>query len=112
MQTTLQLLAKAEEVKDLSAWADTLGLTKRALYTAKYRGSLSPAVAGALAEELGEEPGPWMVIAALEGERESACKSRMVRKFLVGGALTLGAIGTAAAASSVYYVKSQTQVTA
>ncbi len=97
MQTTLQLLAKAEEVKDLSAWAETLGLTKRALYTAKYRGSLSPAVAGALAEELGEEPGPWMVIAALEGERESACKSRMVRKFLVGSALTLGAVGTAAA---------------
>lgn len=97
MKTTLQLLAKAEELKDLSAWAETLGLTKRALYTAKYRGSLSPAVAGALAEELGEEPGPWMVIAALEGERESACKSRMVRKFLVGGALTLGAIGTAAA---------------
>ena len=101
MQTTLQLLAKAEEVKDLSAWAETLGLTKRALYTAKYRGSLSPAVAGALAEELGEEPGPWMVIAALEGERDSACKSRMMRKFLTGAALAgtlMGASGAATAA--------------
>lgn len=101
MQTTLQLLAKAEEVKDLSAWAETLGLTKRALYTAKYRGSLSPAVAGALAEELGEEAGPWMVIAALEGERDSACKSRMVRKFLTGATLAgtlMGASGAATAA--------------
>ena len=113
MQTTLQLLAKAEEVKDLSAWAETLGLTKRALYTAKYRGSLSPAVAGALAEELGEEPGPWMVIAALEGERDSACKSRMMRKFLTGAAIAgtlMGASGAATAAvasagESVYYVK-------
>lgn len=115
MQTTLQLLAKAEEVKDLSAWAETLGLTKRALYTAKYRGSLSPAVAGALAEELGEEAGPWMVIAALEGERDSACKSRMVRKFLTGAAIAgtlMGASGAATAAvasagESVYYVKSR-----
>lgn len=100
MQTTLQLLAKAEEVKDLSAWADTLGLTKRALYTAKYRGSLSPAVAGALAEELGEEPGPWMVVAALEGERDSACKTRMVRKFLTGAALAGSLIGASGAATA------------
>lgn len=113
MQSTLQLLAKAEEVKDLSAWAETLGLTKRALYTAKYRGSLSPAVAGALAEELGEEAGPWMVIAALEGERDSACKSRMMRKFLTGAAIAgtmMGVSGAAtasvaAAGESVYYVK-------
>jgi hypothetical protein len=101
MQNTMDLLAKAETIKDLSAWAKTLGLAKRTLYTAKYRGSLSPAVAGALAEELGEEAGPWMLIAALEGERESACKSRMVRKFLTGAAIAgtlMGATGAATAA--------------
>ena len=52
MQNTMNLLADAEQVKDLSAWAEILGLTKRALYTAKYRGNLSPAIAGALAEEM------------------------------------------------------------
>lgn len=100
MQTTMDLLAKAETIKDLSAWAKTLGLAKRTLYTAKYRGSLSPAVAGALAEELGEEAGPWMLIAALEGERDSACKSRMVRKFLTGAALAGTLMGTTGAATA------------
>ena len=37
MQSTMDLLAKAETIKDLSAWAKTLGLAKRTLYTAKYR---------------------------------------------------------------------------
>lgn len=80
MQSTMNLLADAEQVKDLSAWAEALGLTKRALYTAKYRGSLSPAVAGALAEELGKDPKDWIVLAALESERESACKTRMLKR--------------------------------
>ena len=60
-------------------------------------------MAGALAEELGEEAGPWMVIAALEGERDSACKSRMVRKFLTGAALAgtlMGASGAATASAA------------
>ena len=100
MQNTLELLAKAEKVQDLSAWAQKLGLTKRALYTAKYRGSISPAVAGALAEELGEDAAAWMVIAALEGERDSACKTRMIKKFIAGSALALGS-ATALAAPTV-----------
>ncbi len=112
MQTTMELLERALEKESAGAWAKRLNLSRNALNSAKQRGNLSPSIAGALAEELGEDAQKWMVIAALEGERESACKSRMVRKFLVGGALALGAIGTAAAASSVYYVKSQTQITA
>jgi hypothetical protein len=80
MQTTMNLLASAEEVKDLSAWAKTLGLSKRLLYTSKYREHLSPAVAGALAEELGQDPDQWIVVAALESERDSACKDRMVKR--------------------------------
>ena len=85
MQSTMSLLALAEtrmpEV-NLSAWAERLGLSKRALYTAKDRGHLSPAVAGALAEELQEDPKEWMVIAALESEKDSACKTRMVKRWL------------------------------
>ena len=100
MQNTLELLAKAEKVQDLSAWAQKLGLTKRALYTAKYRGSISPAVAGALAEELGEDAAAWMVIAALEGERDSACKTRMIKKFIAGSALALGTTAALAAPNS------------
>lgn len=101
MQTTMNLLAEAEKVQDLSAWANTLGLSKRTLYTAKYREHLSPAVAGEIAEKLGLDPKEWIVIAALESERESACKSRMVRKFLTGAALAgtlMGAAGSATAA--------------
>ncbi len=81
MQNTMSLLADAEAVQDLAAWAKTLGLTKRALYNAKYRGNVSPAIAGALAEELGKDPKEWIVIAALESERESTCKERMIKKF-------------------------------
>lgn len=97
MNATMKLLEKAEKIKDLSAWAETLGLTKRTLYTAKYRGALSPAVAGALAQEMGEDPKEWIVVAALESERDSACKTRMMRSLLTGAGLTLGAIGNAAA---------------
>lgn len=100
MQTTMDLLAKAEKVKDLSTWADELGLSKRVLYTAKYREHLSPAIAGDLAEKMGLDPKDWMVIAALESERDSACKSRMVRRFLGAAAIAgaaLAPVGTASA---------------
>ena len=103
MRKTIELIAMAEEKQDLSAWAQKLGLTKRALYTAKYRGCLSPAIAGALAEELGEDAAAWMVIAALEGERESACKTRMIKKFIAGSALALGST-TALAAPAIHAV--------
>lgn len=87
MQSTMNLLAEAEKVKDLGAWAEDLGLTKRVLYSAKYRGNLSPAVAGALAEKMGMDEREWIVVAALESERDSACKTRMVRKILGRAAL-------------------------
>lgn len=101
MQTTMNLLAEAEKVQDLGAWADALGLSKRTLYTSKYREHLSPAVAGVLAEKLGLDSKEWIVIAALESEKESACKSRMVRKFMTGAALAgtlMASAGTATAA--------------
>ncbi|MCO8249844.1 hypothetical protein [Comamonas thiooxydans] len=113
MQTTMELLDAALQKKNSTEWAAQLKLSGNALRTAKHRGNLSPAIAGALAEELGEDPQKWIVIAALESERESACKTRMVRKFLTGAAIAgtlMGASGAATAAvasagESVYYVK-------
>ena len=115
MQTTLELLEKALEQRNASEWAAHLRLTASALRTARTRGHLSPAIAGALAEEMGLDAQKWIVIAALESERESACKSRMVRKFLTGAALAgtlIGASGAATASvaavgESVSYVKYQ-----
>lgn len=117
MQTTLDLLDTALKTKNAREWAEKLHLSPNALRTAKHRGNLSPAIAGAIAEELGEPVEKWIVIAALESERDSACKSRMVRKFLSGAALAgtlMGVAGGATAAvatqalgesQSVYYVK-------
>lgn len=99
MHTTLELLEKALKKDSSAGWAKRLNLSRNALNSAKQRGNLSPSIAGALAEELGEDAQQWMVVAALEGERESACKTRMVRRFLTGAALTLGAVGKAAATS-------------
>ena len=101
MQTTMELLEAALQKKNSTEWATQLKLSGNALRTAKHRGNLSPAIAGALAEELGEDPQKWIVIAALESERDSACKTRMVRKFLTGAALAgtlMGATGAATAA--------------
>jgi hypothetical protein len=83
-RTTMALLNLALESDSLRAWSRRLGLSEQALRTARSRGRLSPAIAGSLAEELGEDPGTWIVIAALETERESACKTRMVRRFALG----------------------------
>ncbi|EPS3437876.1 hypothetical protein ACVD54_004902 [Enterobacter mori] len=76
---TMQLLEDALAINPVPFWTEKLKLSRGALHTAKTRGHLSPAIAGALAEELGKDPRDWIVIAALESEKESACKSRMVR---------------------------------
>lgn len=81
MQTTADLLNKALEQEPATYWTKKLKLARTTLATAKCRQHLSPALAGALAEELGEDVEKWMLIAALESERESACKERMVRRF-------------------------------
>lgn len=117
MKSTMDLLDAALQKHNATEWALKLKLSPNALRAAKHRGNLSPALAGALAEELGEPVEKWIVIAALESERESACKTRMVRKFLTGAALAgtlMGASGAATAAVAnvhqtaggyVYYVK-------
>jgi hypothetical protein len=85
--TTMDLLNLALERDNLRTWARRLVLSEEALRTARFRGRLSPMIAGALAEELQQDPVKWIVIAALETERESACKTRMVRHFSVAQSL-------------------------
>ncbi len=80
MQTTMNLLEAALKKQPAPYWTDRLNLARTTLNTAKSRGHLSPAIAGALAEELGQDPREWIVVAALESERESACKERMLKR--------------------------------
>ena len=101
MQTTIELLEMALSSQPATYWTKKLNLARNTLATSKVRGHLSPAIAGALADEMGQDAQKWMVIAALESERDSACKSRMMRKFLTGAALAgtlMGASGAATAA--------------
>ena len=100
MKSTADLLQKALSKEEMPYWTKKLGLARQTLHTAKVRGRLSPAIAGALAEELGEDAAAWMVVAALEGERESACKTRMIKKFIAGSALALGTTAALAAPKS------------
>lgn len=80
MQSTLELLDAALLQHPVPYWTEKLKLSRSALHTAKLRGNLSPAIAGALAEELGQDVKTWIVVAALESERESACKTRMLKR--------------------------------
>lgn len=83
MQNTMTLLDAALSKNPAPFWTARLKLSRSALHTAKTRGHLSPAIAGALAEELGENAQKWIVLAALESERDSACKERMLKKALM-----------------------------
>lgn len=80
MQTTMQLLDAALTKAPAPYWTERLALSRGALHTAKTRGHLSPSIAGALAEELGEDVDAWIVLAALESEKQSACKDRMLKR--------------------------------
>ncbi|MDN6887470.1 hypothetical protein QMO14_28205, partial [Variovorax sp. CAN2819] len=80
MQTTMNLLEKAFSLHPAPFWTERLKLARQTLHTAKTRGHLSPAIAGALAEELGQNPDEWIVVAALESEKASACKERMLKR--------------------------------
>lgn len=78
--STMDLLDRALEAMPGADWARELNLHRNALYNAKQRGHVSPAIAGALAEKLNENVDRWIVIAALESEKDSACKQRMVNR--------------------------------
>ncbi|MBT2324777.1 hypothetical protein J7E62_20785 [Variovorax paradoxus] len=77
----MDLLELALESTNLRALSLALGLSEEALRTARSRRRLSPLLAGSLAEELGQDPVKWIVIAVLENERESVSRTRMLRHF-------------------------------
>lgn len=79
MNTTIQLLEKAQKIKPIPEWTRELKLSRNTLHTAKLRGHISPAIAGAIAEKLGEPVMEWMAVAALESEKDSACKDQMLK---------------------------------
>ena len=84
MPTTMNLLDEAFAIHPAPFWTERLKLARQTLHTSKTRGHLSPAIAGALAEEMGRDPTPWIVVAALESERDSACKTRMLKRLAKG----------------------------
>lgn len=98
MKSTMDLLDQALKVKTPPEWARSLGLERTALHNAKRREHLSPAVAYALAEELGENAEQWALVAAVESEKDSACRQRMARRVLGGATTTAMAVlaGTSA----------------
>ena len=79
MISTMNLLDEALSKQPVPYWTEKLKLSRSALHVAKLRGNLSPAIAGALAEELGQDSTEWIVVAAMESERDSACKERMIK---------------------------------
>lgn len=81
MQTTMNLLEHVLSTQPAQYWHEKLNLNRNALHNARQRGHISPAIAGALAEELGQDVKSWIVIAALESERDSACKTRLMERF-------------------------------
>lgn len=81
MQNTMTLLDAALSKQPAARWTEELKLSRGALSAAKNRGHLSPAIAGSIAEKLGEPVETWIAIAALESEKDSACKAHMLRRF-------------------------------
>ena len=77
MQSTMELLSKALDVKRASRWCEQMDLDISTLAQAKKRGRLSPTLAGNFAIELGESPEHWIAIAAIEAEKESPLLERL-----------------------------------
>jgi hypothetical protein len=80
MHTTMELLDAALSIEPPSFWHKELNLGRSTLHTARSRGHLSPAIAGAMAEKLGKPVESWVYIAAMESEKDSACKERMRKR--------------------------------
>lgn len=80
MDTTMDLLNIALQKQTASFWTKKLELSENGIHTSKNRGHLSPAIAGRLAEFLEEDVERWVMIAALESERDSACKTHLLKR--------------------------------
>lgn len=76
-QDSKKLLEKALGKMNAHEWSIKLKMSKSVIYNAKRRGQLSPALAWTLAEELGEDPAPWVMAAVVEGERDAKLKEKL-----------------------------------
>jgi hypothetical protein len=79
MQHTINLVNAALRLDNANSWAKKLGLSRNAINSCKSRGTVSPTIAFALAEELGQDAKAWALLAAAENERDSKCKERMLK---------------------------------
>lgn len=77
MPKTIDLLQRALEIKTVSDWARTFNIVPSTITNARRQGRLSPALAGNLAMELGEDVTTWMLAANLENEREALLMDRL-----------------------------------
>jgi hypothetical protein len=77
MQTTLNLLDAALTKHPAPYWHERLGLSRNALHSARARGQLSPALAAALAAELGENVPRWTLLAVIENERSAPLQRKL-----------------------------------
>jgi hypothetical protein len=77
MRQSIELLQRALEKQTLSAWARDFNVVPSTFTNAKRVGRLSPALAGNLAIELGEDPRDWIAIAAIEAEKDSPLLQRL-----------------------------------
>lgn len=85
MPTTMDLLKKAENLKKSDAeWCRELGINRTAFGVARTKQHLSPVIAGALAEKLGEDAKNWIVIAALETAKPNAFTKRVISEVRTG----------------------------
>ena len=72
MQNTITLLDKALSMESAAFWSKKLGLNRKALSNCKWRGQVSPAIAGALALEIDPEHyKDWVMRAVIESEKDS-----------------------------------------
>lgn len=79
MQNTMELLDKALAVQSAAGWANQLNITRQTFSMAKKANRLSPALAGNIAIELGEDAEHWIAVAAIEGEKKTPLLERLKR---------------------------------
>ncbi len=77
MPQTIDLLNKALEIKTASEWARLFNIVPSAITNARRAGRISPALAGNLAIELGEDAERWMLAAQLESKQEMQLMNRL-----------------------------------
>lgn len=77
MHTTMDLFAKAIAKESAANWANRLNITRQTFSNAKKAQRLSPALAGNLAIELGEDAEHWIAVAAIEAEKQSPLLDRL-----------------------------------